>query len=131
MSAIDDELYKYLIAIQAIAALISARIYPDFAPQNEAYPLVVYSLSEDRSVATLSGPSKLRERTYRFDIWGVTIAEVTAIGIQLRAALDGYNGTMGTLTYVASSFEGEDRTRDSETMAFRLTQQYRIWYHEV
>jgi hypothetical protein len=138
---VDKAIIDYLTDLSALSVLdytqgdqIYRRIYADFTTQDIDPPFVVYALEKGSTNLTHSGPSGLLERQYKFDIWTIgqgANAQASAIGLQLRAALHGYIGSMGAINYLASRFLDEDRTRDAQTMQIHLTQRYHVWYQET
>jgi hypothetical protein len=70
--------YAALAANAGVAALVGTRIYPEQAPDEAELPLVVYTVKAGEALDGLIG------------MWPCTAAE--ALGVAVRAALDGYDG---------------------------------------
>lgn len=128
----EEGLFDFLTNAQALLGILGSRpwLYPDFAKQNETLPLIIYSLEDDRSIETQSGPSILRHAIYRLDVWAEKAKDAMQVARAIRSALDGYKGAMGTLDYVSILFDGAGRSRDPDTMAINISMRFQIFYQE-
>jgi hypothetical protein len=132
MRSLDVALFQYLSTHPGLERLIGTRIYPDLLPQNVVYPAISYELEQERVDMVQTGPSGLRESTYRFYMYAVTAEETEDIEEQLALALFAYTdlGSPPTVPYLkASGLEG-DRGFDSDTMAFYRLARFTIWWNK-
>jgi len=127
----DEALVDYLLRRPGIAALVSKRIFPDFFPQSEQLPAIVYTLEDDSSQQTLQGPSGMRAAIYQINIWAETRRGVMAVAREVRAALNGYRGAFKDIPITGAFLDNTSRERDSDTGAFCVSMRFTIHYQEV
>ncbi len=131
MTDFDEALVDYLLRRPGIAALVSKRIFPDFFPQSEQLPAIVYTLEDDSSQQTLQGPSGMRAAIYQINIWAETRRGVMAVAREVRAALNGYRGAFKDIPITGAFLDNTSRERDSDTGAFCVSMRFTIHYQEV
>lgn len=98
--SIESEIFDRLTNFAGLTALISSRVHPVDLPQDVTLPALAYWLvSEDRETAMGSDPGIVRAR-FQFDIYdrgsGARLSAIN-VGEQLRAALQRYRTTTGTI----------------------------------
>lgn len=92
------------------SGLIATRLYPSIAPQNVAYPYVVYQTISGSDENCHDGALGIPEQRIQFDILADTPAETEQIKDALYNLLHGLSGTIGsgdTTTIETSIFSGE------------------------
>lgn len=92
---LEEGLVTFLKAFSP--AIAGGRIHPLELPQGTALPAVTYQRISGPRVRTLSGPGGKARARIQLDGWANTYAEAKALATQLRQALDGYKGLMGTV----------------------------------
>lgn len=97
MAGIDDALRAYLLTKTALTALISTRIYPDFAPHKAAFPYVIYLKVSDVKEHTHDGQVDLEMPNFQFTAYATTKAEARSVSNQIKAALCDYHGTLSEI----------------------------------
>jgi hypothetical protein len=128
---IDEGLYDTLSEYAGLAALVSTRIYPLKAPQDATYPLVVYQQISGPRVHSHSGGSGLASPRFQFTSWATSLNSAKGVANQVRAALNGYNGTMGSDVDVqACLLQNEMELYDPETERWGVVQDFVIWHAE-
>jgi len=131
---LDKALPYYLKNIGAISALVSDRIRPNRLESGETIPAVVFELISTNPVQTHGDQSFLPRQRYQFTYYGVSYETCKNIGIAFKAALDGYQGNMGTGSFVteieACLYKDERSTDDPETGLFWRQQDYLIIWKE-
>ena len=89
--SIDSDIFAALQAYAPLTALIgsgsSCRAYPDEAPQDAAYPLIVIVRIAGIPDVALSGPTNLLNCRYQFSCWGEVFDTVTDVADKLAAAV--------------------------------------------
>jgi len=110
-----------------VAALVSTRIHPVYAPQESAYPLVTFSIPKGtRFLETKDGASTLDFVPLSVDCFSETYDECADLAEKVRVALDRYTGTVATITVdniVIDEFENdfdEDINKYWNTLDFTI-----------
>ncbi len=112
---IEEGLYAYLSTYLDLTALIKKRIYPQQIPESATIPAVTYfKVSTERPRSSIGGHDSITNTVFQISIFGLTYAEVEAIGDQVHAALLNYSGLMGTVAvqgcFCVSEIDGYDDT---------------------
>lgn len=98
---IEDALRAYLTTHAGLSAKVSNRIYALHAPANVTFPFIVYRrISTERLLTHDQTDHGLANPRIQFDVIAKGYAEALDIAEQLRAALQGYQGTMGGISGV-------------------------------
>lgn len=137
MAVLEEGLFSYLSTYAGLVALIGARVYPMRIPQGATLPCLTYQristpriLTHDSSGAT----GDLAHPRFQFDAWSPTQKAAKAITDQLRAALNGKQGSIGTapsnVTIRSALVESEVPDFDPETKLYRSRSDYFIWHEE-
>ena len=95
--AIGEALRAELVGYAGLTPLISTRCYPLQIAQGSAMPCVTYqviSLAPEQAFGATA--SIIQSWRYQITAWGSSYASANAVGIQVRACLDGFAGTLGT-----------------------------------
>ncbi len=120
-------LRRLLTGDAGVAALAAGRVYSEVLPQNGVVPAIVFNEVAGDSDVDLDGPTGIRSRRVQVDAWAKTRTEATALGLAVRAALDGHVGGAAGLE-VQSAFHLFERWDfDAQTSLFRTSQDYEIW----
>jgi hypothetical protein len=106
MSA-ETELTATLEAAVAVTALVDERIYPDFRPQDDAAPAIVYRRDGTEITPTIHGTVALTRAQLAVVCVGTTRASAEAVADAAQAAL---LAAFFLLVSRASDFEPESRT---------------------
>ncbi len=129
---IEQGLMTYLSA-----QLPTTQFYASRLPQNAAFPNTVYHIVSTTPTHDLAGYSGLTESRIQFDCWGMSYADTATASENLRVNLDGYKGTMGTVTVSGSlrinqfAMPPESSGDQSDTYHYRTVAEYRIFYVET
>ena len=134
---IEQGLGSYLSAYAGLVALVSTRVYHMRIPERATFPLVIFQristprqLTHDTSGAT----GTLESPRFQFDAYGTTALAVKAITTQLRAALHGKTGTIGSganeMTIQAAYVMDEVPEYDVTTELYRQRSDFMIWHIE-
>ena len=131
---IEAGLIAYLKTDENLMALvgngdspITCRIYPIRLPQNWTAPAITYQrISADR-LYNLAGPAGRAAARIQFDIMGDTYLSVKNTADKLRAALNGYNGYMGSIDVGNCSLDNDFDGYLSDTDIYRVSMDF-IFY---
>lgn len=127
---IEAGIYAYLIANSGVFALVGTRIYPQVIPQDAEMPAMAYQRISGPRDHSHSGPSGLVVARMQLTCMAASYDGAKALGEAVRAAMDGYSGTMGTVTVDACLLDNEI---DSFAAVFEkpvVRYDYLIWYQE-
>ena len=119
-----------------VAALVSTRIYPNYAPETPTQPYVVYNLVDSESVMSLTGHSGLGRHTYQIDVFDDDYGDAHQVAEEIRLALQDFQGTQNSVDFqdVIAGPMSDDLSRfqdGSETPICRVTRDYTFWFAEA
>ena len=136
MATIEEGIYGRLTTHAGLVALISTRTFEGGIPQSETLPCVTYNRISTPRVHThdTSGSAGLAHPRFQFDAWALTYPAAKAITEQIRAALNGYVGTItvgtSTIRIQAALVDDERVNHDPGTELKCLSSDYIIWHEE-
>ncbi len=98
---IQNALVAFVANQGALTALIGnpPRFYPEFAPDNAAYPRVTYTLTSDNRPNSLDGSAGFGEATFLLECWGDESNNGHIQANDLQLALFGVFGGIGRLWF--------------------------------
>ena len=115
MATLEEGLISYLKGYTGLTALVSTRIYHMTKPQTVSYPCITFQRIDTPFIHTMqtSGATgNLITPRFQFDAWASTYSVAKAITEQLRDALNGKAGSIGsggqTVT-IRSSLQSTER----------------------
>ncbi len=105
-----------LTADAGVSALVSARVYPNQAPQGATFPYIAYHQASRVSVKTFSGPRKLNKYSMVLECWGQSYSSAKAVAGAVCDALDGLAATIGSGPSIAvlGTFQQDEEDDFSE-----------------
>jgi len=136
MANVDAAIRARLTANTTLLGLVSSRIYPDHAPQNATYPLIVQQcvgVTRDQSINSV--PTGLSQARQQLTCWGATPASAKSVAELVRVQLDGYRGTSTNANIMGCSLEMEvgvmDLSADNEAARkYGRAMDFAIWFEE-
>jgi hypothetical protein len=81
--------YQALASDTGVSALVGTRIYPEVAPDEADLPLIVYTV---RTVEGVDGNAPIMRCNVTANCYAATDAAADAVGVAVRAVLDGFDG---------------------------------------
>lgn len=133
---IEEGIVNYLEAHSGFGSVCGDRIYPIHLPQEVTLPAVVYQrISTQRAGIHThdQDASGLSYTRIQFTVYAVKYADVKTAIYQLREALEGYKGTMGsgnTVTVGSSLMDTEADNYDPELGVYWAHIDFQISYQE-
>lgn len=127
---IDEALFTRLSTHAGVAALVATRIYPILMPQNTTLPAITKQRISGPRVQSLVGSSGLAYPRYQVDAWASTYDGAKAVADQVRAALDGFRGYVGTVRIGGIRLIGDQELYEEETRTHRVSQDFSVWHDE-
>ncbi len=129
MPAFETGLYSYLSNYAPLVALVSNRIYPNIAPHEATYPLVVYQKISGPREATHDGNAGLARPRFQFSCYSPDYLAAKNVALRVVQGLHGFSGLMGTFTTDAF-IDNELDLFDEETRNHRIVVDALIWHNE-
>ena len=137
MTTLEEGLGSYLSTYAGLVALISDRVYSMKIPQDEPLPLLTYQrISTPRELTHQSSGATgdLASPRFQFDAWAVSQKAAKLIVDQVRAALHGKTGAIGTapnnITIRAGLVDSEVPEYIPDARLYRCRSDYIIWHQE-
>lgn len=127
---LEEGWYAHLAADSGVAALVSTRIYPLVMPQDVDLPAIAYQKISGPRDHVHEGPSGLVTARMQVTCLGSSYSAAKGLSEAVRVAVDGFSGTMGTVTVNAALLVNEvDSWADGfEAPVVRLD--FMVWYQE-
>lgn len=127
---IEESQYAYLAAQSTNAG---ARIYPNVIPQDATLPAIAYQRIDGPRLMAHSGASGLTFARMQYSCTAATYSAAKTLLHQVRAALNGFTGTMGaggvTVEHCIVKNEVDGYNEVSDKQVIRLDVQF--FYKEV
>jgi hypothetical protein len=113
----------------------TAAVHPILAPQNAAFPLVVYRRTGTRRERNLRGNVGRPVATFSVVVVAETYSQVKDISDSIRLTVDNFTGSFSGVTIDNTSLvsESDNMERPNEGQAtplYRVDQVYEVRYHE-
>lgn len=105
--SIKAGLYSFLTGSTPIAAVVGTRVYPMLVPQGAAYPAITYQIVSNNHIRSHGGSSQLAYVRVQINSWAATAAAADSLQELIRNRMDGYAGTMGSVTVQSCFLDGE------------------------
>ena len=132
MSTIEDFIYGKLAATAGVTALVGSspsRIFPEVASQDVALPYIVYRRIAGPRWHSLAGATGVAQPVYQIDCYHSAKDSAKALADQVRIALNGFRGTVGSEVVKGSTMLDDRDIYETTTdprlhrvsMDFRLT----------
>ena len=102
-AVLEAALYTRLSGYAGLTALVGTRIYPNIAPQSVQSPFVTYSRISTTRESAMGADTGLVHVRVQVDCWAAAgpnddgYADVKAVAAQVRAALQRYDATVGSV----------------------------------
>ena len=134
----EDALFSYLLGYAGLTTLVSTRIYPVSKTFGHGLPCMVISRIDTPHEGTMDSSGDtgdLVNPRFQFDIYAVTLKETYGIARQLKKALNGKRGNIGTAP-ASLSISGRvlderdvEKMGDVELNGRQLD--FELWYEET
>lgn len=134
MNDLRPALRAFLLADDAIAAIVATRVYPIKIPQGVKATSIVYSRISEQTDHHMAGPSGLVQDRIQVAVWATSGDAASALALLVKARLDGFRGQMGAgsvFVPVQGVFSESARDEyDSGAELHGVTRDYFIWFAE-
>lgn len=128
---LEEILYDHLKDDTALNALVSGRIYPDFAPQNVALPFVTYTVIDRVEHMVKPNVSSLRLVKVRiqFDVYASTYLGTKSAQAALTNALYGLDSGVDSSIVVTRVLDARDMS-DTNEREHRVSMDASVTFNE-
>jgi hypothetical protein len=130
MKDIRPALRTFVLADGLIASMVGARMYPIVLPQGVKEDSIVYNEVSSTGDHHNEGPSGLAQVRMQIGCWSLSADGAHALGLAVKARIDGYRGPMGSVDVQGVFFETWNDLYEDSTKMFGKSADYRIWYGE-
>lgn len=129
---IETAVYTQLKNHSGLANLCSTRCYPIMLPQSPTLPATTYARVSTVREQMFGGPAGLARPRFQVTAWGSTFSSARAVATQVRAALDGFTGLIGSSGGVQgdATLINEIDLIDPETGWYYVVLDFEIWHNE-
>ncbi|RMD51893.1 DUF3168 domain-containing protein [Candidatus Parcubacteria bacterium] len=127
---IEYGLYNKLKNDAGINALVSGRVYPLRLPQQPTLPAITYQRISTVRLQQLGGVTNNARVRFQIDSFAETFNEIKDIAAAIRAALDGFKGTLSSDTVYRIISLSENDLYENEADIYRNSQDYEVWHLE-
>lgn len=119
-----------LLADAAVLAAVEDRIYPSILPQNERRQSVTYQEISGQGDHHMQGASGLAQSRVQFNAWADNPDDAYDLALKVKAALDGYSGTVGGVTIKGVFYDSVRDLVDDEAKLHARSMDFIVWYAE-
>ena len=127
---LEEGLYSRLTGYAGLSALIGTRLYPEVLPEGVTLPAVTYQIVSLADTADAAGGDNLMD-TNRVQLtsYAATKAAAANVDRQIRAAINGYRGSMGTVVIEGCWRVNQIANYDPLPQLRQVISDYEITYH--
>ena len=132
---LGEALYSKLSGTTDLTALVSTRIYPRVAPQNAAFPYVIFFQVSNPGMHAMGNDPNIQAPRWQVSSWADSYSSVRSVAKQVKAALKDYTGTMGGSSGIEVQrifYENEvdmvDIDPETNEPIYHIAQDYIIWF---
>ena len=123
---VGKAIYNILTNASAVTDIVSTKIYPEIAPQNESQPYLVYSVVGNSPTATKEENGNVDEASVEVYCFNTTYSTAIDLGVAVRAALERKNGTFGGVKIQSINYTNEQMDVNPERSIWVAIQDYTL-----
>ena len=128
--SVESELYDRLTTHAGLSALVSDRVYPGHLPQSPTLPALSFGRVSAGRPSAMGTDIGLVEARFQIDVWDKKYLSLVAVKEQVRAALQRWSTTSGTIVR-DTFFENEVDLYEDELEIHHAAIDVRLWYEET
>jgi hypothetical protein len=113
---IGKVIYGRLSTDAAVTGICALRIYPDIAPQNVAYPFIVYTITNSVPVDYKDSIANLDEYNVQVDVYTNNYDTTQTLANSVRNRLDRFAGTVSTVEVQTIKYMSSDSQAYNEDL---------------
>ena len=136
MASFEENFYGFLTGIAGLSSLAigtspeTYRIYPVFAPESKAVPLIIYRVISQLRDHTFDGPRSVVRTRVQIDIFSGSYTQSVTLSEAIRLSLNGYSDVMGDMDVHYATFENRQDFFDQDADINRISDDYIITHVE-
>jgi|APSaa5957512535_1039671.scaffolds.fasta_scaffold03390_12 hypothetical protein len=133
MAVIESGLKARLEGYTALTALLADgtdSIWAELAPQNADKPYLTYSIHDDIARNVMGKETTPTEALFQVSFFADEYDDLLLIFIQVRACLNRYSGTEGSVTVQDTFYDGRNSQYDESDRDYQMNVDFRIFYEE-
>ncbi len=119
-----------LLADAAVLAAVVDRIFPAILPQNERRQSVTYVEVSGQGDHHMQGPSGLATTRVQLNAWADNPDDAYDLGLKVKAALDGYSGTIAGVAIQGVFFDSARDLYDDAAKLYARSIDFMTWFAE-
>jgi len=123
---VGKAIYNILSNTTAVTDIVSTKIYPEIAPQNETQPYIVYSIVSNSPSDTKEDNGNIDEAQIEVYCFNTKYSLAIDLGVAVRAALERKNGTFGGVKIQSINYTNEQMDVNPERSIWVAIQDYTI-----
>tara|TARA_R100000458_G_scaffold45780_1_gene44108 strand:+ start:4918 stop:5310 length:393 start_codon:yes stop_codon:yes gene_type:complete len=123
---VGKAIYNILSNVTAVTDIVSTKIYPEIAPQNESQPYIVYSVVSNSPTDTKEENGNVDEASIEVYCFNTKYSTAIDLGVAVRAALERKNGTFGGVKIQSINYINEQMDVNPERSIWVAIQDYTI-----
>jgi hypothetical protein len=123
---VGKAIYNILSNVTAVTDIVSTKIYPEIAPQNESQPYIVYSVVSNSPTDTKEENGNVDEATIEVYCFNTKYSTAIDLGVAVRAALERKNGTYGGVQIQSINYTNEQMDVNPERSIWVAIQDYTV-----
>tara|TARA_R100001443_G_scaffold85795_2_gene92511 strand:+ start:226 stop:618 length:393 start_codon:yes stop_codon:yes gene_type:complete len=123
---VGKAIYNILSNTSAVTDIVSTKIYPEIAPQNESQPYIVYSVVSNNPTDTKEDNGNVDEASIEVYCFNTKYTTAIDLGVAVRAALERRNGTFGGVKIQSINYTNEQMDVNPERSIWVAIQDYTI-----
>ena len=133
---IETALMTYILAQTSITAYLTdtdgtKRIDFVITRQEIAKPYIVVTKIDAPGLHSQDGPVGVVDARFQISIFTLTYGQAHQIAAAVKAALDGYQGYMGSVYVFSCLYDDEQDLYEEQTNLFQIAQDYIVSYQET
>lgn len=107
MSVAEESLFTYLQSKSSVTDLVGVKVYPVLVDPRKSLPWIGYELTSADPYMSMAGESGYVKSRITITSWAASKSAARALSEALRNVLNGFRGTMGSMTRVSCTYRNE------------------------
>jgi hypothetical protein len=123
---VGKAIYNLLSNNANVSALVSTRVYPEVAHQQDVAPYIVYNVRSNEPSDTQLSPSTLDTASVEVNCYAATYETAIAISVAVRGTLDRVQGTYAGVNVQSCQYQSELMNFEEPRRLYVVTADYQV-----